>query len=85
MNSVQLKNHFQLMEYDSLVLELRRQIKRSPNSDLRAEFRLKIYNRSNQLKAKVMSILPDNQQLIWGNTDNFSVPIDAFYLRKKLA
>lgn len=85
MNSVQLKNHFQLMEYDSLVQELRRQIKRSTNSDIRAELRLKIYERSIELKAKVMSILPDNEQLTWCNTNNFSVPIDAFYLRKKLA
>jgi hypothetical protein len=86
MNSYQYRKHFELMENDKLVQDLLQQLKNNKDSDLRADLRYKIYDRSNELKEQVKSMPTatiEHRNRVF-DMSNFSKGIDDYFARPVL-
>lgn len=82
MNAEQYYKHFELVKEDELIKELRSKMNKCKKPGEKTKFALKIYNRSNELKEKV--ILESSEMTIDNKRDfvNFGKSIDAYLARK---
>jgi hypothetical protein len=82
MNAEQYYRHFQLVKEDELIKSLRKQIKKCNKPGEQTTLVLKIYNRSNKIKQKVLAESSENTNSIKPELTKFSRSIDAYFARK---
>jgi len=82
MNAEQYYRHFQLVKEDELIKSLRKKIKKCNKPGEQTTLVLKIYNRSNKLKQKVLAESSENTNYFKPELTKLSRSIDAYFARK---